>query len=311
MIVDKKVQIVDEFTGRVMPDRSWERGLHQLIESKERSVTSDQKRTMAQITYQQFFCRYLWLSGMTGTASEVSRELAAVYDLKVVQIPTHRPVRRKNLGTRVFRTAEEKWRAVIAATAQAHAKGRPVLIGTRSVAASQTVSEHCVRAGLDHIVLNALQDFHEAEIIANAGNRGRITVATNMAGRGTDIRLGRDVAAAGGMHIILTEFHESLRIDRQLFGRSARQGDPGTYEAIVSLEDELFQRFGNLLIRIYQGLFLHQHTAVPSWMGVAARSAAQGGAETFNRKMRRETMRRQALLEKALVVAGLYRMIPP
>jgi preprotein translocase subunit SecA len=221
VIVDEKVQIVDEFTGRIMPDRTWERGLHPLIEAKEGSATSDQKRTLAQITYQQFFRRYLWLSGMTGTAAEVSRELAAVYDLKVVQIPPHRPVVRQDLGTRVFRTAEAKWRAVVGAIEKAHRNGRPVLIGTRSVAASQIVSDRCKKSGLDHVVLNALQNSGEAEIIANAGRRGMITIATNMAGRGTDIRLGLGVAAAGGMHVILTEFHESMRIDRQLFGRSA------------------------------------------------------------------------------------------
>ncbi|MFA4969668.1 MAG: preprotein translocase subunit SecA, partial [Sulfuritalea sp.] len=220
-----KIQIVDEYTGRVMPDRSWERGLHQMIEAKEGCAITGQQETLARISYQRFFRRYLRVAGMTGTAREVARELWAVYRLPVVTIPTNRPVQRRQLPDLVFLTAAEKWAAIIDILSRWHTEGRPVLVGTSSVSASEHLSELLTLKGLKHQVLNARQDQEEAEVIAKAGERGRITVATNMAGRGTDIRLAPGVAELGGLHVLATERHDARRIDRQLFGRCGRQGD--------------------------------------------------------------------------------------
>ncbi|MDX1514556.1 MAG: prepilin peptidase, partial [Gammaproteobacteria bacterium] len=237
------VQIVDEYTGRVMPDRSWERGLHQMIEAKEGCHISGQQETLARISYQRFFRRYLRLAGMTGTAREVARELWSVYRLPVVTIPTNRPIRRQRLPDQVYVTADAKWTAIVRLVREMTRKGRPVLVGTRSVAASEHLSELLTAAGLPHQVLNARQDQEEAEIIAGAGEHGRITVATNLAGRGTDIRLAPGVAQLGGLFVLATERHDARRIDRQLFGRGGRQGDPGSFQIIVSLEDELVKEF--------------------------------------------------------------------
>jgi preprotein translocase subunit SecA len=239
LVKDGKVQIVDEFTGRVMADRSWERGLHQMIEVKEECPITGQKETLARISYQRFFRRYLRLAGMTGTAREVEGELWSVYRLTAVRIPTNKPVRRSRRRSRIFPTEETKWSAVVETISDLHRRGRPVLVGTRSVKASEQLSELLNREELPHSVLNARQDQQEAEIIAQAGEPGRITVATNMAGRGTDIKLAPGIAELGGLHVLATERHEAGRIDRQLFGRCGRQGDPGSMEAVVSLEDEL------------------------------------------------------------------------
>jgi preprotein translocase subunit SecA len=240
ILADGKVQIVDESTGRVMPDRTWERGLHQMIEAKEGCEISGPRRTLSQITYQRFFGRYLLLGGMTGTAREAETELKRVYDLSVTRVPTHKTSQRVRLPDRVFLTSEERWAAVSARAAELAGQGRAVLIGTRSVEASEHLSRLLDAQGTKHTMLNARQDKSEAEAVAQAGQPGRITVATNMAGRGTDIKLTPEVEQAGGLHVILTEFHESARVDRQLFGRAARQGNPGSVEAIVSLEDERF-----------------------------------------------------------------------
>jgi preprotein translocase subunit SecA len=239
LVKDEKIQIVDEFTGRVLEGRTWERGLHQMIEAKEGVPLTSQQSTLARITYQRFFRRYLWLAGMTGTAREVADELWSVYRLAVVRIPTNRPVIRRRIPDRVFATADAKWRAVVEAVRSRHRCGQPVLVGTRSVAASELLSQLLKDAQLPHELLNARQDQEEAEIISRAGEPGRITVATNMAGRGTDIRLAPGVAERGGLHVIATELHEARRIDRQLFGRCGRQGDPGSFQALVSVEDEL------------------------------------------------------------------------
>ena len=243
IVADGKVQIVDEYTGRVMPDRSWEQGLHQLVEAKEGVELTGARETLARITYQRFFNRYLQLSGMTGTAREVAGELRAVYGLRVVRLPPNRKLIRRNLGSRLTQDAAAKWTEVAARAARFPPTGRPLLIGTQSVEASEALSAALNARGLPHVVLNARQDADEADIVARAGESGRITVATNMAGRGTDIVLGSGVAEVGGLHVILTGYHDSTRIDRQLFGRAGRQGDPGSYESVVALDDELFQRF--------------------------------------------------------------------
>jgi len=310
IVVDGKVQIVDEYTGRVMPDRSWERGLHQMIEAKEGRDISGQRKTMARITYQRFFRRYLRMSGMSGTVGEAAGELWAVYGLKVIRIPTHRPLRRRHLGTRLLATRAEKWTAVIEQAAAMAAAHRPVLIGTRSVHASEQVSTLLASAGLAHDVLNARQDKQEAEIVAAAGQAGRITVATNMAGRGTDIKLGADVVEAGGLHVILTEFHESARIDRQLFGRCARQGNPGSVEAIVSLEDELFLRFVGPRLRVVAEFLLRPRPGqgadrrISRRLGELLRSVAQRNAERMHAKTRRETVEQDRRYDKSLAFAG-------
>ena len=241
VVVDDKVQIVDEATGRVMPDRAWELGLHQLIEAKEGLAASAERATLARITYQRYFRRYLRLAGMTGTATEVAAEIGRVYRLPVANVPLNRPKRWRDEGARCLGGAAAKRDAVVDSVHRhALVQGRPVLVGTRTVRASEDLSARLDAAGIAHVVLNAKQDREEAAIIAQAGRAGRVTVATNMAGRGTDIELGDGVAALGGLHVILTEYHESPRIDRQLFGRAARQGDPGSGEAIVALDDELF-----------------------------------------------------------------------
>ncbi|MEN8214592.1 MAG: prepilin peptidase, partial [Pseudomonadota bacterium] len=202
-----------------------------------------QPETLARISYQRFFRRYLRLAGMSGTAQEISAELSAVYDMGVVTVPTNMPMQRTAWPTRIHRAADEKWPAIVERLGEMHAEGRPVLVATRSVAASEHLSRLLDQADLVHRVLNARQDKQEAEIIEQAGEAGRITVATNMAGRGTDIRLSSEVAERGGLHVIVTERHEARRIDRQLTGRCGRQGDPGSYEFILSLEDELVSHY--------------------------------------------------------------------
>jgi len=239
LVDEGEVKIIDEFTGRVMEGRSWEQGLHQLIEVKEGCEITGEMETMGRISYQRFFRRYLMLGGMSGTVNEVAGELRDVYGNDVATIPTNRPNCRQRYRGRMLVSEDEKWRYVVERIRAIHAEGRPVLVGTRSVVASEQLSELLTREGLPHEVLNARKDRHEAGIVAKAGARGRITVATNMAGRGTDIKLGDGVSDIGGLHVIATERHEARRIDRQLFGRCARQGDPGSYEEIASLEDQL------------------------------------------------------------------------
>ena len=241
LVRDDKVQIIDEYTGRVMADRTWEHGLHQLIELKEGCEVTGRRETLSKISYQRFFRRYIHLSGMTGTAREVRNELLSVYDQKTIKIPTNRPVKRKYYRDRIFVSKDEKWQAVVERIEMFHKKGRPVLVGTRSVAASEHLSELLEKAGFPHQVLNAKNDREEADIVAGAGESGRITVATNMAGRGTDIKPDTESLERGGLHVILTERHDAARIDRQLAGRSARQGDPGSFEAILSLEDNILE----------------------------------------------------------------------
>jgi len=292
----EKVQIVDEYTGRVMADRSWERGLHQMIEAKEGLPITGQQETLARISYQRFFRRYLRIAGMTGTAREVARELWSVYRLPVVTIPTNRPVRRQRMADQVHVTADEKWTAIVASARAHHAAGRPVLVGTRSVAASEHLSELLTQAALPHQVLNARQDQEEAKVIAGAGERGRITVATNMAGRGTDIRLGPGVAELGGLHVLATERHDARRIDRQLFGRGGRQGDPGSYQTIVSLEDEIVQElFGPYAARIGRRFPRAGRLLV---------AAAQRMAERHNARTRRELLRIDDHLSDLLAFTG-------
>jgi len=244
VVQDEKVVIVDEFTGRLMPDRTWRDGLHQAVEAKEGLEPSPLKETLARISFQRFFRNYQKLSAMTGTAWEARHELWQTYHLTTVRIPTNRPCIRRQMPDRPFATRDAKWAAVVEAIERMHREGRPVLVGTRSVQASEHLSGMLTERGLDHQVLNAVRHAEEAQIVAQAGQPGRITVATNMAGRGTDIKLGRGVAEAGGLHVVAVERNESGRIDRQLVGRAGRQGDPGSAQAFICLEDELLVRYG-------------------------------------------------------------------
>jgi preprotein translocase subunit SecA len=298
-----KVQIVDEYTGRVMADRSWERGLHQMIEAKEGCAITGQQETLARISYQRFFRRYLRIAGMTGTAREVARELWAVYRLPVVTIPTNRPVQRKRLPDQIWLTAEEKWAAIVERLRALQGQGRPVLVGTRSVAASEHLSGLLTAAGLAHQVLNARQDQEEAEVVARAGERGRITVATNMAGRGTDIRLAPGVAEIGGLHVLATERHDARRIDRQLFGRGGRQGDPGSFQAIVSLEDEIVQEHLGFAVRIAKR-YARPGQPLPAWLGELLVGWAQRAAESHHSRARRELLRVDEQLSDLLAFTG-------
>jgi len=304
LVKEEKVQIIDEYTGRLMADRSWERGLHQLIEVKEDCEITQRKDTRARISYQRFFRRYLGLAGMTGTAREVAGELWSIYRLKVVSIPTHRPMQRRYLPGRVYTTADRKWQGVVDTIAGEHRKGRPVLVGTRSVEASEHLSDLLSEADLEHRVLNARQDQEEAEIIAQAGEKGRITVATNMAGRGTDIKLGEGVAALGGLHVVATERHDARRIDRQLFGRCGRQGDPGTAEALVCLDDELVTAY---IGKLMQGSARFLVRLPGPLAGVAGRllfKQAQRSAEALHGRMRRDLLKLDEQISDSLAFSG-------
>ena len=290
IVADNKIQIVDEFTGRVMPDRSWERGLHQMIETKEGTEVTGQRKTLAQMTYQRFFRRYLLLCGMTGTAKEVEVELKSTYDLQVLRIPTHKPSRRIRQSNQCYANDTQRFEAVAARATEVSQSGRPVLVGTRSVEASEKLSALLEKKGIAHTMLNARQDKAEADTIAQAGEPGRITVATNMAGRGTDIKLAPNVDQSGGLHVILTEFHESARVDRQLFGRSARQGDSGSVEAIVAVTDDLFARFAWPLAWLGNRLAA-QAPQLPHWLIYAMVRLGQRRAERHNRSIRLETIK--------------------
>jgi preprotein translocase subunit SecA len=234
-----EIVIVDEFTGRLAEGRKWRDGIHQAVEAKQQVEVTVATGQAARVTIQDFFLRYEKLAGMTGTAMDSARELRRIYRCRVVAIPTNRPMIRQQLRTQVFGTADAKWAAVVDEVCQLHAKGRPVLIGTRSIDKSEHLSGMLVERGLEHRVLNANHIAAEAQIVAEAGMPGKVTVSTNMAGRGTDIKLGGGVAQLGGLHVILTEMHDASRIDRQLGGRCGRQGDPGTLRQYLALDDDL------------------------------------------------------------------------
>lgn len=303
VVTDGKVQIVDESTGRVMPDRSWERGLHQLIEIKEGCEPTQQRETLARLTYQRLFRRYMRLAGMSGTASEVAREIKSVYGLGVVRIPLHRPSRREYGPSLVCATRAGKWDAVAEIVERlAIGRGRPVLIGTRSVGASEEISALLAGRGIEHTLLNAKQDSSEADIVALAGQPARVTVATNIAGRGTDIRLGPGVAERGGLHVILTEYHESRRIDRQLFGRCARQGDRGSCEAVVSLEDEIYTVYAPAATRWARRLAAGGRP--PPLAASALRRIAQYAAERRSAAQRVQNLKQDRRLERMLAFSG-------
>ncbi len=303
IIAEDKIQIVDESTGRVMPDRSWERGLHQMIEIKECVEITGQRKTLSRMTYQRFFRRYLLLAGMTGTAAEIAPELRRVYDLQVMKIPTNLPSRRLRLPNHCWLTSEARWEAIANRAAELSHQGRAVLIGTRSVEASEQLGTLLAQRGIEHSVLNARQDKEEAEIVVQAGQPGRITVATNMAGRGTDIKLTEHVSENGGLHVILTEFHESARVDRQLFGRCARQGEPGTVEAMVCLKDDVFRRYTATLSRL-AAKSATRHGKISPLLLRGLVSVAQALAERHNRGIRMRTLKQDKKLQEMLGFSG-------
>jgi preprotein translocase subunit SecA len=312
VIQDGKVVIVDEFTGRLMPDRTWREGLHQAVEAKEQLVIQPIKETLARISFQRFFRLYPKLSGMTGTATEAWLELWRVYRLPVVVIPTNRPCIRRYAPDRILATTPAKWQAIASEVRQVHASGRPILVGTRSVAASEHLSALLTAAGLAHEVLNAVRHEQEAQVVAGAGLADKITVATNMAGRGTDIKLGPKMAALGGLHVIITERHESGRIDRQLAGRCARQGDPGSVAVYASLEDELVRRYAPWPLRRAQpatavatapanpALPPAPNPRLARWIIASAQQRAEGAA----RAQRSAVLRNDDWLEEFLGFTG-------
>jgi preprotein translocase subunit SecA len=277
-----------------MPDRSWERGLHQLIELKEGVEVTPVRETLARISYQRFFRRYLHLCGMTGTAAEIAGELRAVYRLRVARVPTNRPARRERRRSRYFGSSAAKWQAVVEAIVERSARGQPVLVGTRSVGASEHLAKLLQEKNISFRLLNARQDRDEAEIVARAGERGCVTVATNMAGRGTDIRLGTGVPELGGLHVIATELHDAARIDRQLFGRCGRQGDPGSFEAIVALEDDLVKTYAPLVPR----------KELPGWLAATVFRIAQWRAERSHSRARRDLLDLDDYLGDILAFSG-------
>lgn len=301
IIRENKVAIVDEYTGRVMADRFWSDGLHQMVELKEGLDISPRRLTIARMTYQRVFRRYHMLSGMSGTAAEIAGELWEVYRLKVVRIPTHKPKRLHQVPDMILPNLELKWKTIAGLTAKLSSKGVPILIGTRSVAASMEASRYLTERGVIHSVLNATNDTAEAELIALAGHSGRVTVATNMAGRGTDIVLGPGVSALGGLVVIISERHDSARIDRQLAGRTARQGEPGRTAVVLSLEDSIFTQFAPAWLAILTRIATER-----KWQKLAAllMRLPQRRAEFINAQTRRQLLKYDEELEKSLGFAG-------
>ena len=304
LVRDDGIQIIDQLTGRISADRSWDQGLHQLIELKEGCPVTPQNETLARISYQQFFRRYLRLAGMTGTAREVASELWSVYELNTVAIPTRLPSRRRTRPLRVYTTQARKWEAVFASIRRDRREDSPVLVGTDSVEASEQLSGLLTEAGLPHRVLNARQDAEEARIVAEAGQPGRITVATNMAGRGTDIRLGPGVAARGGLHVIATERAEARRIDRQLVGRCGRQGDPGSCETILSLEDARAAGYFPRGVRRALCALAGDDGILPRGLGILLLRIPQRAEERKHGRMRRALMEHEEHLGDLLAYSG-------
>ena len=291
VVKDDEILIVDEFTGRIMPGRRYSDGLHQAIEAKEHVKVKRESKTLATITFQNFFNKYKKKAGMTGTALTEEKEFREIYGMDVVEIPTNRPVIRKDLEDAVYMTKKEKFHAVVEAIKEAHAKGQPVLVGTITIETSELLSNMLRREGIQHKVLNAKFHELEAEIVAEAGRHGAVTIATNMAGRGTDIKLDDDAKAAGGLKIIGTERHESRRIDNQLRGRSGRQGDPGESRFYISLEDDLMRLFGSeRLMGIFRSLGVAENEQIEHKMLSSAIQKAQEKIEFNNFGIRKNLL---------------------
>ncbi|MGI6019861.1 MAG: preprotein translocase subunit SecA [Lachnospiraceae bacterium] len=291
VVKDDEVLIVDDFTGRIMPGRRYSDGLHQAIEAKEHVAVKRESKTLATITFQNFFNKYDKKAGMTGTALTEEQEFRDIYGMDVISIPTNVPVQRKDLNDAVFKTQREKFAAVVAAVKEAHEKQQPVLVGTITIDVSEHLSKLLTRAGIPHNVLNAKFHEREAEIVALAGQAGAVTIATNMAGRGTDIKLDDVSRAAGGLKIIGTERHESRRIDNQLRGRAGRQGDPGESRFYISLEDDLMRLFGSeRLIQVFETLRVPEGEQIEHKMLSSAIEKAQQKIESNNFGIRKNLL---------------------
>jgi preprotein translocase subunit SecA len=304
LVSDRKIVMIDQTTGRVAPGRVWSRGLQQLLEIKEGCPPTGEQETIAQITYQRFFPRYHHLCGMSGTLAEARAELHSVYGLGIARVPLRKPSRRARLPTRIHGSRQAKWDAVIARLRELHARGQPVLVGTDSVADSDYLSVLLAAERLPHAVLNARNDREEAGIVAHAGEKGQITVTTNMAGRGTDIPLGPGVAERGGLHVICCQHNASPRIDRQLHGRAARQGDPGSVETVLSLEDALLSRtYPRWLMRAMRAITGHSG-CLPAFLGRAVAILPQWLEERRQRGERRLLLEHDERAERRLSFAG-------
>ena len=299
VVQDNHVYIVDEFTGRVLPGRRWSDGLHQAVEAKEGVEIEKESQTLATITIQNYFRLYKKLAGMTGTAETEASEFKSIYKLDVVSIPTNKPVNRIDGNDQIYRTQREKYKAIIADVAERHAKGQPILLGTVTVDTSEVLSRMLKLAHIPHEVLNAKNHAREAEIVALAGQKGAVTIATNMAGRGTDIKLGEGVPEVGGLHVIGSERHESRRIDRQLRGRCSRQGDPGSSQFFISLEDQLMRLFGSQRISgIMQRLGLKEGEVMEhKWLNRSVETA-QRRVEQQHFAVRKRTLEYDDVMNK-------------
>ena len=291
VVKDDQVLIVDEFTGRIMPGRRYSDGLHQAIEAKEHVKVKRESKTLATITFQNFFNKYTKKSGMTGTALTEEKEFRDIYGMDVIEIPTNKPIARKDLDDAVYMTKKEKFHAVVESIKEAHDKGQPVLVGTITIETSELLSGMLKRQGIPHKVLNAKFHELEAEIVAEAGRHGAVTIATNMAGRGTDIKLDEESRAVGGLKIIGTERHESRRIDNQLRGRSGRQGDPGESRFYISLEDDLMRLFGSeRLMGVFKSLGVAENEQIEHKMLSKAIENAQKKIESNNYGIRKNLL---------------------
>ena len=291
VVKDDQVLIVDEFTGRIMPGRRYSDGLHQAIEAKEHVKVKRESKTLATITFQNFFNKFDKKAGMTGTALTEEKEFRDIYGMDVIEIPTNKPVARIDHQDAVYKTKKEKLNAIVDAVVEAHAKGQPVLVGTITIEASEELSALLRKRGIEHKVLNAKFHELEAEIVAEAGAKGKVTIATNMAGRGTDIKLDDDAKAAGGLKIIGTERHESRRIDNQLRGRAGRQGDPGESKFYISLEDDLMRLFGSeRLISMFNALGIPEGQEIEHKMLTNSIEQAQKKIETNNYGIRKNLL---------------------
>ena len=311
VVKDDQVLIVDEFTGRIMPGRRYSDGLHQAIEAKEHVKVKRESKTLANITFQNFFNKYDKKAGMTGTALTEEKEFREIYGMDVIEIPTNRPVIRKDLDDAVYKTKREKFHAVIEAIKEAHAKGQPVLVGTITIETSEYLSGLLRKQGIPHEVLNAKFHEREAEIVALAGQHGAVTIATNMAGRGTDIKLDDEARAAGGLKIIGTERHEARRIDNQLRGRSGRQGDPGESRFYISLEDDLMRLFGSeRLMGMFNALGVPENEQIEHKMLSDAIEKAQKKIEGNNFGIRKNLLEYdQVMNEQREIIYGERRRV--
>jgi preprotein translocase subunit SecA len=299
VVQENKVIIVDQHTGRLMPGRRWSDGLHQAVEAKEGVAIERETQTLATITIQNYFRLYTKLAGMTGTAETEAAEFFDIYKLGVLSIPTNKPNIRKDADDSVYKTRREKFNAVVKEIAALHAQGRPVLVGTISVETSEMLSRMLKKEGLIHSVLNAKYHQQEAEIVARAGQRGAITIATNMAGRGTDIKLGEGVAEVGGLHVLGTERHESRRIDRQLRGRCSRQGDPGSSHFFISLEDDLMRLFGSdRIVKLMERMGLEEGEELKHGLLNRSIQQAQKRVEQHNFQIRKRTLEYDDVMNK-------------